>query len=107
MDNIRTLLDLICARAAGVWAALGAMWLWLLVSLILLGLVALVNPAKLGVYGWLVSKLSMAAVLGYAFDRAAFPRARPSQLEGIERAMAQTRRGTLIAAALVAAGLMP
>jgi len=95
------------AQWAGAWSSLGAMWLWLAVSLVLLALVAIVNPAKLGVYGWLVSKLSMAAVLGFGFDRAAFPDARPSALDGIERAMAQTRRGTLIAAALVAAGLMP
>lgn len=94
-------------RLAATYSSLGLMWAWLAISLVLLGLVALVNPAKLGVFGWLVSKLSMAAVLGYAFDRAAFPAARPSRLDGIERAMAQTRRGTLIAAALVAAGLMP
>lgn len=103
----RNLFQIICTRLVGAYASLGSMWLWLLVSLVLLTLVALVNPAKLGVYGWLVSKLSMAAVLGFGFDRAAFPDARPSELEGIERAMAQTRRGTLIAAALVAAGLMP
>lgn len=99
--------DSVFTRLAGAYASLGAMWLWLVVSLVLLGAVALFNPAKLGVYGWLVSKLSMAAVLGFGFDRAAFPDARPSQLEGIERAMAQTRRGTIIAASLVAAGLMP
>jgi len=101
------LLATILARVSRVYASLGAMWLWACVSLVLLGAVALINPAKLGVYGWLVSKLSMAAVLGFGFDRAAFPDARPSALEGIERAMAQTRRGTIIAAALVAAGLMP
>lgn len=100
-------IDAIFTRFANAWASLGAMWLWAAVSLILLVLVALVNPAKLGVYGWLMSKLSMAAVLGFGFDRAAFPTARPSALEGIERAMAQTRRGTIIAASLVAAGLMP
>ncbi len=100
-------IDYIFTRLSAAWASLGGMWLWLAVSLVLLALVALVNPAKIGVYGWLVSKLSMAAVLGFGFDRAGFPDARPSALEGIEKAMAQTRRGTIIAAALVAAGLMP
>lgn len=99
--------EAILTRLSGAYAMLGAMWLWLLVSLVLLGAVAIVNPAKLGVYGWLVSKLSMAAVLGFGFDRAAFPESRPSLLEGIERVYAQTRRGTVIAATLVAAGLMP
>jgi len=46
-------------------------------------------------------------VLGYGFDRAASPNGRPSKLGGIERAMAQTRRATLMAATIVAAGLMP
>jgi hypothetical protein len=103
MDRLRS----IYTTFASAFSGLGAMWAWLIVSLVLLALVALVNPAKLGVYGWLVCKLAMAAVLGFGFDRAAFPDAGPSQLEGIERAMAQTRRGTIIAASLVAAGLMP
>ena len=104
---MRTRFEAFVTRLSGVYAILGAMWLWLLVSLVLLALVAIINPAKLGVCGWLVSKLSMAAVLGFGFDRAAFPESRPSQLDGIERVYAQTRRGTVIAATLVAAGLMP
>lgn len=80
---------------------------WFAVSLALLAAVAIVNPAKLGVYGWLVCKLTMAASLGYLFDRSAFSDACPANLEGIERAMAQTRRGTIIAATLIATGLMP
>lgn len=86
----------------------GRMLLWALLSLLLLGVIAgLINPAKVGSYLWIVSKLSLAAVLGYGFDRAASPGARPSDLDGIERAMAQTRRATLMAAAIIAAGLMP
>lgn len=87
---------------------LGRMALWALLSLLLLGVIAgLLNPAKIGSYLWIVSKLSLAAVLGYGFDRAANPGAGPEKLEGIEQAMAQTRRATLMAAAIVAAGLMP
>lgn len=86
----------------------GRMLLWALLSLLLLGVIAgFINPAKVGGYLWVVSKLSLAAVLGYGFDRAASPGASPSALDGIEKAMAQTRRATLMAAAIIAAGLMP
>jgi hypothetical protein len=86
----------------------GRMALWALLSLLLLAVIAaFLNPAKVGSYLWIVSKLSLAAVLGYGFDRAASPGDGPSQLDGIERAMAQTRRATLMAAAIIAAGLMP
>lgn len=86
----------------------GRMALWALLSLLLLAVIAgFINPAKVGSYLWIVSKLSLAAVLGYGFDRASSPGAQPGQLEGIERAMAQTRLATLMAAAIIAAGLMP
>ena|SRR5690348_951744 len=86
----------------------GMMALWALLSLLLLLVIAVAfNPAKFGSYLWIVSKLALAAVLGYAFDRAAAHDNQPEKLEGIERAMAQTRRATLMAAAIVAAGLMP
>lgn len=86
----------------------GRMALWALLSLLLLAVIAgFLNPAKVGSYLWIVSKLSLAAVLGYGFDRAASPGAGPEKLEGIEMAMAQTRRATLMAAAIIAAGLMP
>lgn len=96
-------------QAVGAWiVGFGSMALWALLSLLVLLLIAFVfNPAKIGSYLWIVSKLSLAAVMGYGFDRAASPADRPSTLEGIERAMAQTRRATLMAAAIVAAGLMP
>ena len=86
----------------------GRMALWALLSLLLLVVIAwFLNPAKVGSYLWIISKLSLAAVLGYGFDRAASPDGRPSELQGIEMAMAQTRRATLMAAAIIAAGLMP
>jgi hypothetical protein len=96
---------------SGAAAQLDRLWsmtLWALLSVIMLTIVAVVfNPAKFGGYLWVVSKLSLAAVLGYGFDRAASRNDRPETLEGIERAMAQTRRATLMAAAIIAAGLMP
>ena len=86
----------------------GRMALWALLSVCLLLVIAgFLNPAKFGSYLWIISKLSLAAVLGYGFDRAASPDGKPAELDGIERAMAQTRRATLMAAAIVAAGLMP
>lgn len=100
-------------KAAFAHAALvvddgGLMLLWALLSLLLLLVIAVwLNPAKFGSYLWVVSKLSLAATLGYFFDRAAAPGANPSKLDGIDKAMAQTRRATLMAAAIVAAGLMP
>jgi len=85
---------------------IGFVWLWVVISLGLLGLVVLLNPAKFGAYLWFMSKLSGAASLGYAFDVAFFRGDNPRYLEGLERTMAQTRRATLIAAALIAAGLI-
>ncbi|MHB1273635.1 MAG: hypothetical protein ACYCZD_12875 [Rhodanobacter sp.] len=86
----------------------GRMLLWAMVSVLLLLVIAFaLNPAKVGSYLWIVSKLSLAAVLGYGFDRGASPGELPHQLDGIEKAMAQTRRATLMAAAIIAAGLMP
>ncbi|MEP7041871.1 MAG: hypothetical protein ABI843_02345 [Dokdonella sp.] len=87
---------------------LWSMTLWALLSIVvLIVVVTFLNPAKFGGYLWVVSKLSLAAVLGYGFDRAAARNDSPEVLEGLERAMAQTRRATLMAAAIIAAGLMP
>ncbi len=83
------------------------MWAWVLVSLLLLAVVTALNPAKFGGYLWIVSKLAGAAVVGFGVDAGGFPGQAPAELDGIERAMAQTRRATLIAAAMIAAGLMP
>lgn len=101
-------LSALYTRFAASLEGFGMMALWALLSLLLLVVVAVAfNPAKFGSYLWIVSKLALAAVLGYGFDRAASKEAQPEKLEGIERAMAQTRRATLMAAAIVAAGLMP
>lgn len=105
---LKTVLATTFARAAALIDDGGRMLLWALLSLLLLLVIAVwLNPAKLGSYLWVVSKLSLAATLGYFFDRAVAPHASPSKLEGIEKAMAQTRRATLMAACVIAAGLMP
>ena len=101
-------LSAIYVRLAASLEGFGMMALWALLSLLLLLVIAVVfNPAKFGSYLWIVSKLSLAAVLGYGFDRASSAGNQPEQLEGIERAMAFTRRVTLMAATIVATGLMP
>lgn len=78
-----------------------------LISILLLAVVAIwLNPAKAGSYLWVISKLSLASVMGEAFYRA-MTRKHPDTLDGLERSMAQTQRATLIAASIIAAGLMP
>jgi len=96
------------ARFATLADGFSRMSLWALVSLLLLAVVTWLNPAKFGVYLWIGSKLSLAAVMGFSFDVAAFPKERLEDLtDALQQAMAQTRRATLIAASLIAAGLMP
>lgn len=85
---------------------IGFMWLWLAISLMLLLAVALINPLLVGSYAWSASKITMAAAIGYGVDWAAFRGADPRYLDGIEKSMAQTRRVTLLAAAMIAAGLI-
>lgn len=85
---------------------IGIVWLWAVISVALLALVLLLNPAKLGAYLWAMSKITGAAAFGIGFDWAAFRGQDPRYLDGIEKAMAQTRRATLVAAAMIAAGLI-
>lgn len=85
---------------------IGFMWLWFAISLLLLAVVALVNPVLVASYTWAASKITMAAAIGYGVDWAAFRGADPRYLDGIEKSMAQTRRVTLLAAAMIAAGLI-
>jgi len=93
-------------RLASGFDRIGFAWLFLAVSLLTLGGVLFLNPAKLGAYVWFISKLSGAAVLGFGVDVAFFRGANPRYLDGLEKTMAQTRRATLIAAALIGAGLI-
>ncbi|WP_411832307.1 hypothetical protein [Pseudoxanthomonas mexicana] len=102
LDKVQRLL----APATQLLERIGFVWLWLLVSVLLLGVVVVLNPAKLGAYVWFMSKTSGAFALGYGFDWAAFRGADPRYLDGIEKTMAQTRRATLIAAAIIGAGLI-
>lgn len=79
---------------------------WVLLALVLIGVVAVANPAKLLVGTWLGAKIIASALIGVALFRT-WDDPRLDQLEGIERAMAYTRRVTLMAAAIVAAAFAP
>lgn len=85
---------------------IGYIWLWFLISLLLLLAVALVNPVLLASYIWAASKITMAAAIGFGLDLTVFRGGDPRYLDGIEKSMAQTRRVTLIAAAMLTAGLI-
>ncbi|MCP3048345.1 hypothetical protein K6X13_14780 [Xanthomonas euvesicatoria pv. allii] len=85
---------------------IGFIWLWLIVSLFLLLIVALINPILLASYIWAASKITMAATIGFGVDLTVFRGADPRYLEGIEKSMAQTRRVTLLGCAMLAAGLI-
>ncbi|MGH8037302.1 MAG: hypothetical protein ACREPD_06135 [Stenotrophomonas sp.] len=86
---------------------IGHIWLWFAISLVLLAVVALINPVLVASYIWAASKLTMAAAIGFGVDLTVFRGGDPRHLQdGLEKSMAQTRRVTLIAAAMIAAGLI-
>lgn len=62
------------------------------------------QPVKNGLIAWLVCKLSIAAYLGYWFDRLLHPKSRPGSLRDIERMAAEKRRAFIVCAAILAAG---
>lgn len=99
IDKLKSTLESLVDR-------IGRIWLWLALSLLLLLVVAAFNNMLVASYLWAAAKITMAGAIGYGFDRAAFPGADPRHLDGIERSMAQSRRGVLIAAAMIAAGLI-
>lgn len=94
------------ARAASVFDRIGFVWLFVLLSVLLLVPVVVLNPAKLGAYLWFMSKLGGAAALGYGCDLAFFRGSDPRFLNGIEQSMAQSRRGLLVVGAMIGAGLI-
>ncbi|GEM_PF-2376370 len=79
--------------------------LWLFV--VTFAVVAWLNPAKVGLLFWGVSKLAMFAYMGQWIDERIFPHAQPERLRGIEQGTAWKRRGLIVAAAVVAGALLP
>ena len=84
----------------------GHMAVWALFSVVLLLLVAPINPMLLGSYLWALSKVSAAAAMGYGIDWAAFRDGDPAKAEGLDRAMSMTRRATIMAATIIGSGLI-
>lgn len=66
------------------------------------------NPMKAGLALWGVSKIALCAYLGYWADRLCFrPEDRPHRLTGIAQGTAWKRRALIVAAAIVAGGMIP
>lgn len=86
------------------WARLTAhpvLWLFL----ITFAVTAFLNPVKLGLFAWAVSKLAGFAFLGHWIDSRFFAQAQPDKLSGIEQGTAWKRKALIIAAAIVAGAL--
>lgn len=83
-------------------------WPLLLLFLITFTVVVFLAPQKAGLALWGVSKLALGAYLGYWADRMCFRDGdRPHLLEGISRGTAWKRRSLIVAASILAAGLIP
>lgn len=78
---------------------------WILLAVALIAVVVLANPAKFLVGCWIGAKIVASALLGAGLFRAFDTK--PETLDGLEAAMAHTRRATLMAAAIICAGLAP
>lgn len=90
-------------------ARLPRMFDWMLITLILLGLIAVLSPQQLPVSLYKLSLITMAAVVGYWVDRALFPYARPDDLaiapSAILQASAMLRRAIIVGCAMLAVSL--
>lgn len=69
--------------------------------------VAILNPAKVGVLLWAVCKLLVLAHAGNWADCRIFGYAQPERLTGIEQGTAWKRKALIVAAAIVAGALAP
>lgn len=81
------------------------MGLWLLVSLVLAGLIAVIAPQQLGVTAYKLSLITSAAWVGYWIDRGLFPYARPDKGQDYLMGEAMHRRAIIIAACVVGVAL--
>lgn len=78
---------------------------WVIACVAMLLIVTFFNPAKFLAFVWIAAKIIGAALIGAGLFRTWD--VHPETLEGIERAMAYTRRVTLMAAAIVSAAFTP
>lgn len=83
-------------------------WPLLVIFLITFTVVVVLNPLKAGLALWGLSKLALGAYVGYWADRLGFgPDDRPHAVDGIARGTAWKRRSLIMAAAILAAALIP
>lgn len=82
---------------------------WILVTILLLGLVAMLSPQQLPVTLYKLSLITMAAAAGYWIDRSLFPYARPDnpKLNDFDLliAAAMLRRAIIVGCAMLAISL--
>lgn len=80
----------------------------LLLFALTFAVVLVLNPAKVGLVLWGVSKIALCAYVGYWADRLCFrPEDRPHLLDGIRQGFAWKRRSLIVAAAILAGGMLP
>lgn len=82
---------------------------WLLVTLCLIALIAVLSPQQLPVSLYKLSLITTAAVTGYWIDRSLFPYARPDDISlatsAVLQASAMLRRAIIVGAAMLAVSL--
>jgi hypothetical protein len=79
----------------------------LLIFLLAIVPVLIMNPAKVGLTLFGIAKIGLGGFLGYWIDRLLFPYARPHTLEGVAQGTSWKRRAIIVAAAIIAAALIP
>lgn len=72
-----------------------------------LAVVLALNPVKLGLLVWGLCKISLGATVGHLIDWTLFPDHEPASQVGPAAGNAFTRRATIVAACIIAAGLIP
>jgi hypothetical protein len=79
----------------------------LLLFLVTFDVTALLNPVKIGLLLWGVSKLTAFGFLGAWIDGRFFPLGQPEDHTGQAQGAAWKRKGLIIAAAIIAGALVP
>ncbi len=77
------------------------------VFLITFAIVAFLNPVKIGLTLWGISKLTLFAWLGNWIDARRFPHAQPEKLTGIEQGTAWKRKAAIMCVAMACGAWMP
>lgn len=89
------------------WLHRWVLWIMPLLFLVSLAVVLVLNPVKLGLLVWGLCKISLGATLGHLIDWTLFPDHDPGTQTGPAAGNAFTRRATIVAACIIAAGLIP